>query len=852
METPAVKILETFDYPCSADGYDEAYGSKLVMKDHWQHLLDGLKTLGVKGIQERHLKAERILRDDGATYNSGSAKLSKTWQLDPVPVLLGSEEWGFIEEGLLERTELLNLILKDLYGERELIRHGVIPPELVFSHPGFLRACHGLMLPGEHQLIMHATDMVRGADGQMQVLSDRTQAPSGAGYALENRTVMSRVLPSLFRDSHVHRLSPFFQTLRLKLNNLARHITTDQPRVVILTPGSYSETYFEHAYLANYLGYPLVQGSDLRVSNGYLWMKSLGELERVDVVLRRIDDFFSDPVELKSDSSLGVPGLLEVIRSGKVIVANPLGSGVLENPALQRYLPKIGMHFLGREPRLASVKTYWCGDPQDLTYVLDNLQSLVIKPHFHKAGTQSIFGSQLDQKQKLALKHQLKSAPLSFVAQEYIQPSTTPTWSGNELVPRPTVLRGFSVASESTYRIMPGGLTRVGHSPASINLSNQQGAFSKDTWIIASEPEKQAKPLRDAQSWKPPVTKQPRAVFPCRVVENLFWMGRYAERAESALRLLRTLFVQFNSTYHMPDQTRELLLRTVTQVTTTYPGFTIVDPGLYAEPESELLAVILDVERNGSVCSNLNALINCSDQARDLLSADTQRVINDLRDEMAALTGELQAGLNAAPEEALDPLVTTLLALAGLWQESMVRGLGWRFMDMGRRVEKAIQAVRLLRSALVQVLPEDEQLRVLEAVLLSSETLITFRRRENYDSVMERGLELLLHDNTNPRSIFYQIELLRKHLTELPSAAHGPGLEKEDRYLLEASSAIQLSTLEQLVMQDETHAIRIGLDQLLGRLEHLLQETSLQISSKYFDQVKVHQQFIRTNWDEEL
>ncbi|WP_372741399.1 circularly permuted type 2 ATP-grasp protein [Neptunomonas sp.] len=852
METPTVKMLETFDYPHSDDRYDEVYGNQSIMNDHWQHLLNGLKTLGVQGIQERHLKAERILRDDGATYNSSSTQLSTTWQLDPVPVLLGSEEWSLIEDGLLERSELFNLILKDLYGERELIRHGVIPPELVFSHPGFLRACHGVVLPGEHQLILHAADMVRDADGNMQVISDRTQAPSGAGYALENRTVMSRVLPSLFRDSHVHRLSLFFQTLRLKLNNLARHITTDQPRVVILTPGSYSETYFEHAYLANYLGYPLVQGSDLRVSNGYLWMKSLGEMERVDVVLRRIDDVFADPVELRSDSSLGVPGLLEVVRSGKVIIANPLGSGILENPVLLRYLPDIGMHFLGRKPQLASVKTYWCGDPQDLTYVLDNIKNLVIKPHFHKSGTQSIFGSRLDEKQQLALQHQLKTSPLSFVAQEYVRPSTTPTWSGNELVPRPTVLRSFSVASESAYRIMPGGLTRVGNSASSVSLSNQQGAFSKDTWILASETEKQSKPLRVAQPWTPPATKQPRAVFPCRVVENLFWMGRYAERAESALRLLRTVFVQFNSTYHMPDQTRQLLLRTVTQVTTTYPGFTGVDPELFAEPESELLAVILDTERNGSVCSNLNALITCSDQARDLLSADTQRVINDLRDEMAALTGELQAGLNAAPEEALDPLVTTLLALAGLWQESMVRGLGWRFMDMGRRVEKAIQAVRLLRSALVQVLPEDEQLRVLEAVLLSSETLITFRRRDNYDSDMERGLELLLNDSSNPRSVFYQVELLRQHLSELRSTAHGPGLEKEDRYLLEASSVIQLSTLEELVMHDDNQAIRGGLDQLLGRLEHLLQETSSQISSKYFDQVKVHQQFVRANWDEEL
>ncbi len=851
MDNSAVNMLDELHYPRRDGGYDEVYGDQSQVREHWQYLLDGLKTLGSAGICERQMKAERILRDDGATYNSGPLATSKTWQLDPVPVLLQSEEWSTIESGLLERAELLNLVLKDLYGERELIRHGVIPPELVFSHGGFLRACQGISLPGEQQLVLHATDMVRGEDGQIYVIADRTQAPSGAGYALENRTVMSRVLPSLFRDSHVHRLSLFFQALRLTLNNLASHITADHPRVVILSPGAYNETYFEHAYLANYLGYPLVQGSDLRVSNGYLWMKSLGGLERVDVVLRRVDDYFCDPVELKSDSRLGVPGLLEVVRSRRVIVANPLGSGLLENPALLRYLPQISSHFLGHEPALASVKTYWCGDPQDLAYVLDNLGRLVIKNSYRKVGASSQFGAQLNDEQRQQLRRQIQLAPLNFVAQEHIRPSTTPSWSNNQLTPKPAVLRGFAVASQSSFSIMPGGLTRVGMDSESLNVSNQRGAVSKDTWILASEPEKQVS-LREAQPWPVPATAQLRAAFPCRVVENLYWMGRYAERAESALRLLRTVFVQLNSTYHMPQQTRQLLLRTVTELTTTYPGFTVADEAMQAQPETELLAVILDEKRSGSVTANLNALLRCSEQVREMLSADTQRVINDLRDELAVLKDSLRSGLNAAPEEALDPLVTTLLALSGLWQESMIRGLGWRFMDMGRRVEKALLAIRLLRSSLVPVLPEEQQLIVLEAVLLSAETLITFRRRLQSGSDMARGLELLVHDSSNPRSVFYQVELLRQHLTQLPSVSQGSGLTAQDRYLLEASSAIQLSTAENLVIEDQKSASRANLDQLLSRLQHLLQETSTQISSKYFDQIKVHQQLVRSDWDDEL
>lgn len=851
MNNPVTDLQDTLSYPKNADGYDEAYATNNELQGHWRYLLEGLQSLGADSIDERKLKAERILRDDGATYQSASIK-SRAWQLDPVPILLESEEWSSIEMGLLERSELLNLLLKDLYGDRELIRHGVIPPELVYSHPGFLRACQSITTPGDHHLILSACDMVRASDGSLCVISDRTQAPSGAGYALENRTVMSRVFPSLFRDSHVHRLALFFQSLRLKLQSLASGISQDQPRVVILTPGSYNETYFEHAYLANYLGYPLVQGGDLLVKNGYLWMKSLGGLERVDVVLRRVDDYFCDPVELKSDSHLGVPGLLEVVRSGRVIMANPLGSGVLENPALMRYLPQIGEHFLGREPRLPSVKSYWCGDPQDLTHVIENIDQLVVKPCYGRPSRQSIFGVDLDDKAKEELIWRIKQKPMAYAAQEFVRPSTTPSWDGQQLSPKPAVLRSFAVASQSSYAVLPGGLTRIGNTSESKNLSNQMGAVSKDTWILASEPEKQIS-LRETQLWQTPLESQSRAAFPCRVVENLFWMGRYAERAESALRLLRTVFVQLNSTYQMPLKTQQILLRSVTELTGTYPGFVDASEDEVKLPEEGLLDAVLDLNSPGSVTANLTSLLKCTDQVREMLSADTQRVINDMRDELAVLPDALRSsGLNSAPEEALDPLVTSLLALAGLWQESMVRGLGWRFMDMGRRVEKALQAVRLLRSSLVPVLPEHEQYRILESVLLSSETLITFRRRYQSGSELVRGLELLLYDQTNPRSVFYQIKLLSQHLSELPTAAHGPGLADEDRYLLEASSAIQLSRPEVLTETENENGIRVELDKLMLRLQSLLQDTSVQISNKYFDQVKAHQQLVRNEWDEEL
>ncbi|MDZ7925277.1 MAG: circularly permuted type 2 ATP-grasp protein [Marinagarivorans sp.] len=372
--------MTDFSYVPRAGTADEIFDSHGIIKEHWQYLLNSLTEMGSKAFADRQHKAQRILRDDGATYNvySEKTKVDDAWKLDLVPSLITSQDWAQMEVALLERAELFNFLLKDIYGSRDLIRTGVIPPEALFLHKGFLRPCQGLSVPGEHQLLLHSVDVVRKSSGEYCVLTDRTQSPSGAGYALENRTVMSRVLPSLFRDSHVHRLAHFIQKLRHKLISLA--IGQDQPRVAVLTPGTHNEAYFEHAYLANYLGFHLVQSGDLVVRNGNVWMKSLDGLSRVDVILRRVDDSYCDPVELRGDSQLGVPNLLEVVRAGRVVIANPLGSGVLENPIFLKYLPAISDALLGRQLRLGSVETLWLGEQHDFLKVKSSLQNWVIKP----------------------------------------------------------------------------------------------------------------------------------------------------------------------------------------------------------------------------------------------------------------------------------------------------------------------------------------------------------------------------------------------------------------------------------------------------------------------------------------
>jgi uncharacterized circularly permuted ATP-grasp superfamily protein/uncharacterized alpha-E superfamily protein len=828
-------------------GHDEVFLADGQVREHWQYLLQSLDSLGPDAISERERKARRILRDDGATYNDYSqAQNSRVWSMDPIPLLIDSEQWAQIESGLQERAELLNLVLKDIYGERQLLRHGVIPPEVIYSHSGFLRPCQGLLVPGDHQLIQYAADMVRAADGSMCVVADRSQAPSGTGYALENRTVMSRVFPSLYRDSHVHRLSLYFQRLRAKLSEL--NPGNDIARIVILSPGSYNETYFEQAYLANYLGFPLVQGSDLTVRDGYVWMKALDGLRRVDVILRRVDDNYCDPVELKGDSQLGIPGLLEVIRMGRIVVANPLGSSVLENPALLRYMPDIARFFLGRELRLAAVKTFWCGDLADRDHVLANVHQLVVKPISRGPDLQSVFGPDLDPQQLEQTRQAIVANPVGYVAQEYIRPSSLPVWQNNELQPRSAILRSFAVASGTSYSVMPGGLTRAGRSRDSVLISNKLGSLSKDTWVLASEPEKQVT-LRNEAEITAPIQPWDRLGLPSRVVENLFWVGRYAERAESALRLLRTVFVELHGVEPLPPATYPMLLRAVTHLTNTYPGFVGGGDALLANPEPELLAVASDRQRTGSIASSLNSLLVAAEEIKETLSVDMQRIINDIRDELKDLQHKLQVGMTAAPEAALDPLVTALMALSGLTHESMMRGVGWHFMEMGRRLERSWQTISQVRSLLVPVVGERDEEVLLEVMLLSVEGLNNYRHRYNGQMAIANGLELVLLEPVNPRSLLYQLEALYVHLAELPAASGQRGLPAFSRLVLEASTALKLSDPVDLAQFADGDTVRDELDQLLARVQQLLADTSLAIADRFFDHGDGPQPLLMESWE---
>lgn len=826
---------------------DEVYTPEGNIKPEWSYLLNSFNDLGANTLNERNEKARRILRDDGATYNIYDKGVTEgsQWELDLVPSIIGSENWADIEAGLLERAELFNLILRDFYGPRTLLKQHALPPEALFAHGGFLRACQGIQVPGEHELILHSADLVRQKDGSMCVLSDRTQAPSGAGYVLENRTVMSRVFPSLFRDSHVHRLASFFQRLRHKLISLSP--SENQARVVVLTSGPHNETYFEHSYISNYLGFPLVQGGDLVVRNGFVWMKSLNGLDRVDVILRRIDDVSCDPVELQSRYQLGVPGLLDVVRSGRVVMANPLGSGVLENPILLKYLPEISKTLLGREPRLASVKTYWCGDSADLMYVAAHIKNLIIKPIYRGSNVSSVWGGDLSSAEASELLAKINKNPQQFVAQERVQKTHIPTMINGTLQPRPAILRTFAVAADSTYIVMPGGLTRVGLEEDAPHISMQSGCPSKDTWVTATEPER----VDDDSALDTSQAKLEAILvsLPSRVVENLFWLGRYAERAEASLRILRTVFMLINDEQSISKASQRILLRSITEITGTQPGFLHATEEQLDNPEKELLLIIKDGNRIGSIKSTLNSLFYCADESKELLSSDTIRVVNDLRDAVDNLEPSFASGLSSAPEEALDPLVTPLIALSGLIQESMVRGVGWHFMNLGRRVERAAQIIKTVTTLITPNVGRSDSKTLLHAMLTSMEVSIAYRRQGRTRAGVELGLELVMLDGTNPRSLMFQFEQLQHHFENISNNdSNSRQLEEEERVLLEAVTSLKLSRISELA--EKSNGDRSELIDLLMRVNKLLADFNNIITDKYFEHKVDPQQLVNTYLDE--
>lgn len=780
-EATAAKAVEAAgllaDYQQSAGAFDELLGENREVRPHYAKLFGALEDLPESELQRRADTCKRLVHEQGITYNvyGDPRGMERPWQLDPVPFIIAPEEWASLEAGLIQRATLLNKILADCYSDQKLIHTRWLSPALVFAQPDFLRPCHGMRVANDTYLNFYAADLARSPDGRWWVVSDRTQIPTGVGYALANRLATSRIFPESFRDNHVHRLAGFFREVQNALSQLApRH--QDKARVVMLTPGPHNETYFEQAYLARYLGYMLVEGQDLTVRDNQVFLKTLSGLERVDVILRRVDDDFCDPLELRNDSILGVPGLVEAVRAGNVTMANALGSGVVQSPAFMSFLPGLCEHILDEPLKLPSVATWWCGQPAAREYVLEHLDELYVKPAFRSHLRTPDPDKPLTAAEREVLKKHIEFDPDLFVAQERVEYSTAPAWEARGLAPKPVGLRVFLVATADGYRVMPGGLTRVSPDSGGKFISMQRGGSSKDTWITSATPVDE-----DTLLHAPGKNLELRRTgnnLPSRLADNFFWLGRYSERADATARLLRTSLQRFN-----PERAGGALSVVVPLLQTLQTQGQL--PGILDKPElrqnseafeAELLGAIFDPSRAGSLRQIADRLQQLAMLVRDRTSNDMWRVLSQLNERLATPT----ASMVMLSGDAVGVLNQTLLGLAafhGLARENMTRAQAWRFIDMGLRLERAVYLCTLLDATLQR--PESENPSVLEAILEVVDSSITFRSRYNLLATVPAVFDLVLLDDKNPRSVLFQINQLAKHFRHLPQEReNAPGSGK--------------------------------------------------------------------------
>ena len=789
------------NYQRRESAFDELLSDDEKPRPHFAKLFDALDGFGTAELRRRRDTCERLVHEQGIIYHvyGDSRGMERPWQLDPIPLVISPDEWRVLEAGLIQRATLLNTILADCYGDQKLIHTRWLSPAMVFAQPDFLRPCHGVRVPNDKFLHFYAADLARSPDGRWWVVSDRTQIPTGAGYALANRLVTSRIFPESFRENNVHRLAGFFRDAQNALARLAPR-PSEKARVVLLTPGPHNETYFEQAYLARYLGYMLVEGQDLTVRDNHVFLKTLSGLERVDVILRRVDDDFCDPLELRNDSILGVPGFVEAVRAGNVVVANALGTGLVQSPAFMAFLPGLCRHILGEELMLPSVATWWCGQKNAREYALAHLDDLIIKPAFRSHLRVPDPDKPLSDAERDALKRQIEFDPDLFVAQERVELSTAPSWENDGLIARPFGLRTFLVATEGGYHIMPGGLARVSPDPGGRFISMQRGGSSKDTWIISDTPVEEVTLLHS-----PGASVELRRTgnnLPSRLADNFFWLGRYSERGDATTRLLRIALRRFNPERGGDAQALVAPLILTLERQGQLPGIS-TKPDLWQNAEAfeaELLAAIFEPSRTGSLRSTADQLQRLAMLVRDRTSNDMWRVLSRLNDRLAA-PAKRPVMLAGDAAGVLNETLIGLAAFHGLARENMTRAQAWRFLDMGLRIERAIYIGTLLDATLHS--PDAENPSLLEAVLEVVDSSITFRSRYTLLPSVPAVFDLVLLDDKNPRSVLFQVGEIARHFELLPREQEGaPGSCKN--IVAECLARLQQTDARELASARET------------------------------------------------
>ena len=805
--------------------FDECFGASGELRPHWKSLLASLDRLGRDELGARAENSRRILAEHGVTcfVNRDGGGTDEPWQLDLMPLVLGSAEWRELEAGLIQRARLLNLTLGDLYGTQRLVRDGFVPAPLVFANPGYLRACQAIDVQGNAGLQIYAADLARSPDGRWWVLADRTQAPSGLGFALENRSILSRVLPEAMRQVQPRPVSDMLRVRRDTLRRFApRH--SDNPSIVLLTPGPRNEAYFEHAYLARLLGLTLVEGDDLTVRDRRLFIKTLDGLRGADVVLRSVSDAFCDPLELRGDSLLGVPGLVEAARAGHVSIGNALGTGLLESPAFMPFLPGLCQHLLDEELRLPSLATWWCGQACEQSYVRTHLDELVLRPAFSLAGT-TVKASELTATQRAEFLEQLRLRPHEYVGQEQIRLSRTPVWAGHHRDSRPFVLRVFVLHDGRDYTVMAGGLARVVNEDCMSSCALPLSCLSQDLWVLP-DGETAGAQVQVVTAPQPVLERAP-SDLPSRTADNFFWLGRYTERLEQIVRMSRYVLRCLSDDSTAASQGRLGPLEKVLKQLDFVAKQTPTSEGRETL-QREILLLLFQEDRAAGVRDLLKRIHLAAFSVRDRLSADTWRILNRLEPDARQRPGRLPIIQASAT---LHTLVLDLAALSGMEMENMTRGHGWAFLDIGRRLERGTFIAKLVAAVLRSGSDLD---LLLEPVLEIGDSVMTHRRRYFAEPRLASTLEVLVQEAANPRSLAFQIASLESHAAALPAGANPEGVTVVQRRVSQLVARLRL--LKESVAGDDAAEVSRAAD-LLSGLAGGLGEVSELLTQVYFSHV---------------
>ncbi len=886
---PHADALSLRALPAREGHWDELREDPATLREPWRQFFELLGESGIAGLGQRADAVRRQIRDNDITYNVYADKGgSRAWALDLLPFLIDEQEWASIELGVAQRAKLLNAIIGDIYGEQTLLRDGLLPPALVFGHPGYLRPVKGYVPPGGQYLQLIAVDLARNADGQWTVLSQRTEAPSGLGYSLENRLIVSDVFAEPFRQLHVQRLASSFSQLIGTLAHLAVHTMggsersgqskqsegsakcggtagpqgtaqfgnppeagdaaregapSEHPHIALLTPGPFSETYFEHVFLARYLGITLVEGKDLTVRDDVLYLKTLAGLERVHVLMRRLDDAFCDPVELRPDSTIGVPGLLQVMRAGNVVVSNVPGAGFVESAGLHAFLPAIADRVLGEALVLPSVPTWWCGEAAARNEAFEQLEHALLMPTWPGRRDGRPLGMEQGPQRLADWREEILQMPDAFTIQAPLPLSHAPRFEEGVIDMRAAVVRAYAIADhQGGWHVMPGGFTRFA-AERQTAVSMQLGGSSVDTWVLSSTPGSSFS-LLPAPLTAADLSRKHRTIS-SRAAENLFWAGRYGERAENNVRLCRLILGSFESDdsgslfetlVELAQACGLVQARTQAQVQaqTQVQAGTAEIPVTLRQFEQTLIASLDENAPWASIGQNLAGQVRASGEVRGRLSSDHWRTIvaarNDFRDALRRLAPRVEAGHYARLEvmSALDRLAVQLSAISGAQGDRMTRDEAWRLLFVGRHIERLATLSNFLR-----VVARQKAISThggFDLLLELFDSTLTYRSLYPGRFQVPPLLDLLVVEPTNPRSLYGVYARLRNKLDDLPTPS-ALAQRAPLSSLLPAPST--LPPLDALCVMD-ADGLYPALIQLCEQLGGIVTALSNEISVRYF------------------